>query len=258
MLYRIIISLSCLTSFSLLAEELTAQQYSIQAQFYSSDAVKALPRLNALTKQDNEYNKILFKLNDFPKNQEIIFEIKRLASNNPKVYVPKFSFIIQDDGTMKIKDSDQIIQTIISSSHGFLPGERVYYRFRTADGMIKKEISGIPTPAEVKDENYQTIIKADLVSVNPTVYKIFLPGLTEGEQYDLKSTSLGETLKAKPKYSKNKPFHLTPGGKNNKKGGDAILEITRKSGKVHAILLPWGSSLNGYFYGNKVYSPKPN
>lgn len=250
-LYRKILGLSFLISFSLLAQE-----PCIKAQFYTSDAVQAIPRLNALTKQDPEYNKILFKLENFPKNQEMIFEIKRLASNNSNAYEPKFSFIIQDDGTLKIKDTDQHIQTIISSSHGYLPGEKVHYRFRATDGSVKKEILGIPTPAEIKDENFKVIIKADLVSVDPTVYKISLPGLNEGEEYDLKSTSLGETLKAKPKYFKNKPFHLSPGGKNNKKGGETTLEIRRKSGKVYAIQLPWGSALNGYFYGKKVYSAK--
>jgi hypothetical protein len=251
-LYREMIGLSLLFSCSLCSVE-----PNIKAQYYSADAVQAIPRLKPLTKQDAEYNKILFKLEGFPKNQEIIFEIRRLAGDDPKAYEPKVSFIIQDDDTLLIKDTDQRIQMIISSSHGFLPGETVYYRFRTADGTVSKEISGIPSPAEIKDAEYHTILKAELVSVNPTVYKISLPGLNEGEQYDLKITSLGETLKAKPQHAKNKTFHITPGGKTNREGGEAILEIKRKSGKIYNLKLPWGCALNWYLKGDKVYSARP-
>lgn len=229
----------------------------VKALFYSADAVQAIPRLKALAKQEPQYNKILFKLENFPKNQEIIFENRRLAGIDPKAYEHKVSFIIKDDGSMFIKGTDQRIQTIISSSHGFLPGERVVYRFRTADGAISKEVSGIPSPAVIKDKDYRTILKADLVSISPTVYRISLPTMNEGETYDLKSTSFGETVKAKPRYTKKKPFHFSPGSNSKSKGGEAILEIRRKSGKVYTIVLPWGSSLQGYLVGKKVYSPTP-
>lgn len=252
MFYSKIIGLFLLVSFSLIAEE-----PSVKAQYYSADAVQAIPRLKALTKQDPEYNKIVFTLDGFPKNQEIIFEVKRLADIDPKGYEQKFTFTIQDDNTFLIKDSDHRIQKIMSSSHGYLPGETVFYRFRTADDKISKEVSGIPTPAEIKDADFKTVIKADLVSINPTVYNISLPALDDGEQYELKSTSLGETTKAKPKHTKNKSFHITPGGKTNRKGGEAVLEIKRKSGKRYSIVLPWGTGLNGYLKGKAVYSPKP-
>lgn len=228
----------------------------IKAQYYGADTIQALPRLKPLAGQEPEYNKILFKLDGYPKHKEIILEIRRLASLDPKAYEPKVSFTIQDDGSMLISNSNQELKTIISSSRGFLPGERVFYRFRTADGSADKEISGTPTPAIVKTKDDKVAIKAELVSVNPTVYKIDIPVLNDDEEYELKSTSLGEITRAKPKYSKNQPIHFAPAGKNTGKGGEATFEISRKSGDVYTIILPWGSALEAYLQGLKAYSPK--
>jgi hypothetical protein len=229
----------------------------INAQFYSADAIQAISRLKVLSKQEPEYNKILFKLEDFPKNQEISLEIKHIGSANPKKYEHRFSFTIQDDDTMLINQTGQIIQSIICSSQGYLPGEQVFYRFRTADGSISKEISGTPTPATIRDKNHKIVLQADLVSIEPTVYQLFLPTMNEGEEYEFKISSLGETTKAKPKYTKAKPLHFSPAAKGNIKGGETILEIRRKNKQIYAIRLPWGTALESYHSGNKVYSPKP-
>lgn len=238
-------------------EALIKKEPRIHAKYYSADAIQALPRLKVLASQEPEYNKILFKLENYPRHQEIFLEIKRLASVDSKAYESKVAFSIQDDGTMLISNTDQPLQTLICSSSGFLPGESVFYRFRTADGKIDKEISGIPTPAILKDKDHKIVLKAELASLNPTVYTIFLPTMEEGEEYDFKSTSVGDIIKAKPKYTKNKPLRFSPSAKGNSKGGEAILEIRRKSGDIYAIQLPWGTALESYLQGKKVYSPKP-
>lgn len=227
----------------------------IKAQYYSAETVQALPRLKPLATQEPEYNKIIFKLEGYPKNKEIFLEVKRLASIDPKAYEAKVSFVIQEDGSMLLKNSDQQLKALISSSRGFLPGERVFYRFRTSDGTVDKEISGVPAPAITKTKDQQTAIKAELLSVTPTVYSIDLPLLKEGEEYTLKSSSLGVITNAKPKYSSKQPFRYLPAGENKSNGGESILEITRKSGETYKITLPWGSSLDGYLKGNKTFSP---
>lgn len=228
----------------------------IRVKYYSADAIQAIPRLKPLANLEPECNKVLFKLENFPKNEEIILEIKRLASDNPKAYERKVSFFIEDDGSILIAGSDQHLQTIICSSHGFLPGERATYRFRTADGSINKEISGIPTPAVVKNKDYEVQLKAELVSINPTVYQISLPTMEDGEEYELKATSIGQITRAKPKYVKNTPFHYSPVAEGNSKGGDANLEILRAQGQVYKIQLPWGTALEAYLSGKKIYSSK--
>lgn len=252
MIFRFLfLGLALLPSSITIAQEQEPRPY-IKAQYYSADAVQALPRLKPLRNQDAEYNKILFKLENYPKHQEIILEIKRLASLEPRTYEPKITFSIQDDDSLLLKDSHQRLQRLISSSRGFLPGERVSYRFRTADGSLTKEVSGIPTPAVVKEENGTVALKAELISINPTMYKIEIPAMAEGEEYDLLSTSVGEIVRAKPKYSASQPLHYAPASGNNK-GGEATLEIRRKSGKAYKITLPWGAALEGYLQGTKVY-----
>ena len=228
----------------------------VSAKFYSADAIQAIPRLKKLAAQEPEYNKIIFKLEGFPRHQEINFEIKRLASKDPKSFEHKVTFTIDDDGYILISNSGHRLQNLIGSSHGYLPGERVIYRFSTADGTISREISGVPTPAVVKNKDHKVVLRANLVSVNPTVYQIILPGFEEGEEYDFKSTSVGETAKAKPKYVKNKPFLYSPSANSRNKGADAILEIRRKSGQTYSIRLPWGTALEAYQNEKKIYSPK--
>lgn len=245
---------------NLINEQPTEKQNEprILVKYYSAEAIQALPRLKPLANQEPEYNKILFKLENFPKNKEIILEIRRLASDDTKTYERKVSFSIQDDGSMVITNTDHKLQTLIGSSRGYLPGEMVHFRFRTADGDVEKETSGVPAPAILKDNDHNIVLKAELVSVNPTVYQISLPTMDDGEEYVLKSTSIGETIKAKPKYVKDTAFHYAPAANGNSKGGDAILEIRRTSGQVYTIQLPWGSALEGYLSGKKIYSPKPS
>lgn len=227
----------------------------IKAKYYTADTIQALPKLKPLSVQEPEYNKIIFRLEGYPKHKEIILDVKRLASLDPKAYEPKVSFSIQDDGLMLITNTQQRLQNIVSSSRGFLPGERVVYRFRTADGAISKEISGVPTPAVLKTKDGKIALKAELISVNPTVYKIDLPQMKEGEEYDLQSTSLGEITKAKPKYSASTPIHYAPAGGNKAKGGEGKLEIRRKNGEMYTIELPWGTALEVYLQGLKAYTP---
>lgn len=225
----------------------------IHSRFFSADAVEGLPKLQHLNAKDQGFNKILFKFTGFPINQEIVFETKRLASPLPDTYQQMLTFSIQEDGSLLTADQQQL-KSLVCSSRGFLPGERVIFRARTAEGSIVKEISGIPSPVIVKDKEDKIVIKAELVSFEPTVYILDLPRMKEGEEYELKSTSIGEIVKAKPKFSKEKPLHYSPAVSGNSKGGISVLEIRRKSGELYVIKLPWGTALQPYLKGDKIYN----
>lgn len=227
----------------------------VSAKFYSAEVIQAIPRLKVLAAKEPEHNKIIFRLDNFPKHKEINIDIRRLASKDPAAFEHKVSFTIDDDGSFLINNTDYRLQNLIGSSHGYLPGERVVYRFSTADGTISKEISGVPTPAVVKNKDHKVVLRANLVSLNPTVYQIILPGMADGEEYEFKSTSIGETTKAKPKYSKKKPLLYTPSASRGS-GGEAILEVKKKSG-TYSIRLPWGTALDAYHNEKKIYNPKP-
>lgn len=229
----------------------------IVGKFYSADTIQALPRLKAIKDQDPECNKIALKPENFPVGKEIDVEVKRLGSINPKEYEHKFSFVVLEDGTIQVSNSDHRLKVILIGSRGYLPGETVSFRFVTADGTIDKESSGIPTPALVRNKEGDVVIKAEMVSLNPTVYKVELLQVQDGEEFDLKATSVGDIIKSRPKYNKSKGFLYTPEAKGISKGGDAVLSIRRKNGDTYAIKLPWGAMLDGYMTGKKIYSSTP-
>ena len=189
--FKIIIAcLTLLAPFTVLADTTTSSQSSeeiqtkaeprVVARFFSADIVQALPKLQHLRAQDPEFNKVLFKVEGYPKNQELIFEIKRLASKDPQGYQSVLLFSILDDGTI-LTNTQQRLKNILSSSRGFLPGERVTYRVRTADGSFDSETSGIPSPAVFKDNDFNVALRAELISISPTIYAIDLPTMKEGE-----------------------------------------------------------------------------
>jgi len=223
----------------------------IRAKFYSVEAVEAIPKLQALCEKNPGFHKILFKLDGFPKNQEIIFEFKRPLMANTD-FKRVISFTINDDGTYHMENGDNL-QYILGSSRGFLPGERIISRFRTADGSVQQEISGIPQPAIFRDADGNVAMRAEILSLSPTVYTIDLPTMNEGEEYALISTSLSEVTKSKPKYSSAEPLHYSPAPKTKAKGGCGTLAIQRKSVGTYKLSLPWGTALEVYQQGAKNY-----
>lgn len=224
----------------------------IHTRFFSGDAIQVLPKLKHLNAQDPWYNKILFKVEGFPIQQNLIMEIKRLASSNPDQFYPILNFSIQEDGTYLLNNKDTL-KTIVSSSRGFLPGERVTYRIRTTDHSVEKEVSRIPTPVIFEDKQGKIVLRAELLSLSPTVYLIEFPTMNEGEEFDLKASSIGEIVKAKPRFSSSKPFHFSPAAKGMSKGGESLLEIHRKSGETYYLKLPWGTALDAYLKGERAY-----
>jgi len=223
----------------------------IIAKFYSAEAVEAIPKLKPLSDKNPGFHKILFKLEGFPKNQEIVFEFKRPLLPNPQ-FQRVLTFTINDDGSYRT-DSGETHYYILGSSRGFYPGERIISRFRAADGSVEQEISGIPQPAIFRDSDNKIAMRAELLSLSPTVYTIDLPTMQEGEEYQLISKSLTETTKSKPKFSSQAPLHYSPAPKTKAKGGIGTLTIKRTSGETYTLALPWGTALEIYQQGAKNY-----
>lgn len=226
----------------------------VKAKFYSTYATGLIPRLQELRNFDPECNKIVFKLENYPTNQEIVFEVKRSVEKSGEAnYAAQMSFTILEDGSIVSANGQETLKYIVSSSRGYLPGERVFYRFRTSDGSLVKEVSGIPNPITFKDEHGQVAMSAELLTASPTVYLIDFPTMAEGEEYELKSTSVGETTKAKTKYTTNTPIHYTPAVRGKSKGGLGVLEVKRKNGELYLLRLPWGMALSGPVVHQKAY-----
>lgn len=228
----------------------TKQMAKVSAHFFTAESIQLIPKLQPLNNPDPGYNKILFTLDHYPRDKEIIFEIKRQASPHPDKFDSIVAFVILEDGTYLTKSQPpQHLGAIIASSKGFLPGERVSYRFRTADNDIDNQIIAIPHPLQFKDKNGALAMSAELITIKPTMYAIGLPTMNEGEEFSVKSVSAGETINATTKYSKNTPFHYAPEVQEKSQGGYATLEIERKSGENYKLELPWGTTLEEYLKG---------
>lgn len=228
-------------------------QPQVTSKFYSAEAIYIIPRLKYLDAADPGFNKLVFTLNGYPKNTPIVADIKRLSSNDPNAFQPLFSFTILDDNSYLINTQPpQKLNEIVVSSRGFLPGERVTYRFHTTDGSVNKEVSGIPAPLDYKDDSGKVVVRAELLSIDPTAYALDFPQMNEGEEFEIKSSSLGETATATVNYTKEKPFHYSPSA-GKAAGGVAVLEIKVKSGDVYLMKMPWGTALDAHLSGQKPH-----
>lgn len=229
---------------------------AIRSRFFSAEAVEAIPKLQYLNAKNPGFNKILFKLDGYPVQKEIIFEIRRPLSPKPDLYQQVASFTIQEDGSYLLPDNERV-PFIVGSSRGFLPGERIIFRFRTADGSIDKQISGIPSPAIFRDKKGNIALRAEILSEDPTVYILDLLEMKDGDEYELKTVSLGETVTSKGKYYRSKPLHYSPAPDASGKGGTSLLQVIPRSGdskgEVYTMRLPWGTALEVYQLGGKTY-----
>lgn len=228
---------------------------SIKSKFYNAEEIHASTDLMAIRPFEPGYHKVIIELQNFPKNQEIIWEVKRLSGEDSNTFQPYLTFIIQDDGSYLTADQ-QTLKTLSMSSKGFLPGERATFRFRTPDNTLIRELAGIPNPAFYKDKNGVVALSAELVHLKPTVYVIDMPTMEEGEQYNIRTVIIGETSTVKKaKFTRNTPFHFSPSVKKGNKGGDSYFEVERKSGDVYFLKLPWGAAIENYTKEKRTHRP---
>ncbi len=224
----------------------------IIARFFTTEMCRSIDKLKSLEAVNPGFHKILLKVEGYPKQKEIIVEIKRSLGKSPSEYIQLTSFTIQDDGSFLTKDK-QKRDYLIGTSRGFYPGERVYVRIQTVDGSVSQEVAGVPNPVIYRDPEGAIALKAELISTSPTVYVIELPTMKEGEEYELISTALGEVTKSKIIHSKDTPLHYSPVSKDKNTGGYSTLKIKRKSSKLYTLRMPWGTALEPYLQGNKCY-----
>lgn len=225
---------------------------TVKVKFYNAEEVQALSEITSNKSLESGHNKLVIELSHFPKEQEIIWEVKRLSDQDPDSFRPHMKFVIQPDGSYLTEDQKSS-KTLSYTSKTYLPGERASFRFRTADNRISKDVVGIPNPAFFKDKNGKIALSAELVHLKPTVYIIDMPALEEGEIYDLKTVILGVTSTVKKaKFTRNTPFHFTPTAKKGK-GGDSYFEVQRKSGDIYFLKLPWGTAIENYTKEKRIH-----
>lgn len=224
----------------------------ILTKFYSAEMCEAINKLKPLNKKNPGFHKILIKVEGYPKHTPLLVEMKRPLSQSGDKFVKVTSFKIQDDGTY-FTENHEILDYILGTSRGFMPGEKVTVRIKTADGSIAKEVTGTPNPVVSRDSKGVIVASAEILSKKPTTYVIDLPTATEGEEIEVVATAMGQTSKSTFKYTKSKPFHYSPYQTDKDTGGHGTLKIKRKSGDVYTLRLPWGAALEPYEKGAKSY-----
>lgn len=224
----------------------------VEAYLVPADAVEKMPKLKSLLSFDKDFNKMVFRLKNFPTDKEVVLEEKRLASLTPSAYTQAMSFTISPDGTIVTSDQKKL-PALVLSGKGFLPGERVTFRFRIVESGQSEEVTLYPTPIVARNKVGEVVLRAELISLIPTVYNIEMPTLKEGEDYEFVSTSLGEVVKSKAKYSKDTPIHYSPEVEGHAKGSTSRLEIKRKSVDPIVVTFPWGTLLKSYLSGDLSY-----
>lgn len=235
------------------ASDGASSEPTVKPTFYNAEEIHESPALMSIRPFEPGHHKVVFELQNFPIHQEIIWEIKHLAGANPEAFQPYMSFSIQDDGTY-LTSEQMPMKTLSIGSKDFLPGERAIFRFRTNDGSISRDVVGFPNPAFYKDKNGTITLSAELVHLSPTVYVIDMPTMEEGEEYAIKTVTIGETSKVKKaKYTRQAPFHFSPSVKGSSKGGDSYFEIERKSGDVYFLKLPWGTALDSHSKPRRIH-----
>lgn len=224
----------------------------VEAYFIPACAGEKNPRLKEYLKSDPGFGKLIFSLSGFPVNEEITFEVKRLAALQRSGYEPLMTLRVLPDGTL-VTDQNKHVRVIAISGRGYLPGERATFRFRTADGRVSSEVAMYPQPIIARDKDGDVTLRAELVSILPTVYNIELPKMPDGEEYELKSISMGEVAKSKAKYNAHVLIHYSPEVQGRAKGSSSRLEIKSKSGGTYVITVPWGTLLKSYLSGDLSY-----
>ncbi len=214
----------------------------VESYLIPAEACKELPRFKALLEEDPKSNKILFRLVNFPKEEQMVLEVKRMASLTPTTYETLKTFTVHEEGVIETGDHKQQ-PALVVTSRGFLPGERATFRFRTLDNTLSKEVSLYPKPMIARDKNGQTALRAELVSIVPTVYQIELLNMKEDEAYLFVSQSGGQIVKSNAHFHTGTPINYTPENDGRLKGGTSRVEIRKKSGDVIVVSFPWGSEL---------------
>lgn len=231
---------------------------TIEKLFLSADEVKShSDRCIALySKLDPGYSKTFLSFNHFPVNKKITFDIYRLSNNiTNETYLKHCDFFVDEDGIIiAIDDPMQMYPFFCISTRGFLPGERIFCRFTSEDGHLKKEISFIPNPMIAKNKSGTATVEAELITLIPTMYHFNFIGFQEGEKINMVSISGTEKLQGSFNFSKNVKIANSPDIRK-KKGGIAQEIFIRSSGEKFQIELPWGSELIDYEKGNKMYKP---
>jgi hypothetical protein len=206
----------------------TLEAIQIKTEFYPAGTIP-----KKYEQGDEGGSFIILNLEGWPANSKISLVEERLT--NPK----------------KSKCSEMRTQKGMSTLHGisskgYVPGEPVKFTFKDSKHRLNEEITIIPNPIYVVSAADNARIEAKLSELSPVIYNIVFEGFGKDEDLLYKASSYDEHVESKFQCNNNMLVMYMP-GVINKTGGIAKLSITRSSGEILALELPWGMEWIKYF-----------
>ncbi len=210
------------------------------------------PNIRFYAEADAGHSKTFLSIKNFPINKKMSYAMKRPLQKD-KYYKRVGEFIINEQAIItSANDPEEICHYFSVSARGFLPGERVFFRFKAKDGSFEMETHFIPNPIKAQDKSGIASIEAELVVLNPAFYQFKFNGFKENEVIKSLSISGKEEIKNSFKISKDVLITDSP-NIMGEQGGVGKIIFTRDSGEKIRINLPWGLEWLDYLEGTKIY-----
>lgn len=228
----------------------------LELRLFDPEDISVEPALGKLAKISPGYPMYYFRFQDFPIETDIFVSLRNLTTDMTKyegkpTYVTRGKFQVRADGSIRNGETDR--QNFFwFSSFGYLPGERVYCRFHTADGKLNKEISWILIPMIAYNNAKTVSIEGELLAIHPTIYDLRIKGLKEGEMFLFQSISGNEIIEHPVKFIQNLSISHMPGIVSISGGMNNITIISKTNGTI-TLRLPWGTMLPEYLVGKRIY-----
>lgn len=144
-------------------------------------------------------------------------------------------------------DTSQSFESFFSSK-GFLPGERCLLKICTARNEIISEISFIPRPIQIKDSSNKVKIEAELISLCPAFYKIFIHNVNATDECLFNTESKNEKLSYSHVGVNQTVYSPDVIGFT---GGIGYFSVQKTGDEKYTLELPWGTAFNPYINGEK-------
>jgi hypothetical protein len=178
----------------------------------------------------------------FPLHKEIIFSISRPIIRDQ--YDEKLRFTLTEEGCFT-KDNSEPAKDggktfITHSNQGYLPGEKIYTKYETADGEFIYECIVEPYPIVIEDQQGKKLAKAELITFMPAFYRITLENPQEKEKIKMISKSGSESFSCNADIVNGIILYSPDAKADSVYSCVGNLQIIRESGETIKFKLPWG------------------
>lgn len=228
------------SSFPLLADEVASKPTpSVQTSFQD-------------TRRQNEHPTISLTPIGFPQNVDITLAVKRpIVKGKDQDFGKLLLFRIDNQGQI-LTESKKVVEALSLNGSGYIPGERIDLRFQSTDQTFKYEMTLVPNPIKAKNTAKGMSLQAEVLSLDPTTYKLLLEGIPNEMEISLRYTGAGAPVDRTFLFDSSLPIIITPDVKEQT-GGFALVTLYAKNRGTIKVRLPWGNRQKEYLKGRLIY-----